>query len=169
MWNKHEDPQRDALLDLASKEIPDLSSLGDALVQSLVNESLLNDQFKKGLAVVPQKVLPEDQNPSLQSPSIKTYTEAVNEFTKNATAFIEQLPLLAKARTAYEEAVRASIEIRKALDVGEENLRTLKTQLEQGLGVHGVKPAPDKKSPEPAKVERMRGTDEGGGRATRLP
>jgi hypothetical protein len=42
------------------------------------------------------------------------------------------------------------------------------TQLEeQGVSVYGVKHAADKKNPEPMKVEKMRGTDEGGGRATR--
>ncbi len=146
-----------------SKQIPDLTSLGDALV-----ESLRNDPFEKGnFAAVPQKVLAEDHNQPLPSPTMKTYTEAVNEFTKNATAFIDQLPLLTKARGAYEEAMRASAEMRKVLDAGDKNLRALMTQLEQGVNIHGVKPAPDKKNPEPAKVERMRGTDEGGGRATK--
>jgi hypothetical protein len=164
MWNKHDDAHGGAQPDFASEETPDLASLGDALVQSLMDE-----QFKKGLEVVPQKVLAEDHNPPLPSLSMKTYTQAVNEFTKNATAFIEQLPYLTKARAAYDEAMRASAEMRKVLDAGEQTLRTLMTQLEQGLGVHGVKPAPDKKNPEPAKVERTGGTDEGGRRATRWP
>jgi hypothetical protein len=43
------------------------------------------------------------------------------------------------------------------------------TQLEQGASIQPVKPAPDKKNPEPTKVERMRGTDEGGGRAIKWP
>ncbi|MGC1646506.1 MAG: hypothetical protein WA741_11805, partial [Candidatus Sulfotelmatobacter sp.] len=87
---------------------------------------------------------------------------AVDEFTKNATALIEQLPLLTKARAAYEEAIRAGAEIRKVLDAEEQKLRTLMTRLERGLSVHDAKPAPDatpapdKKSPEPAKVERVR-------------
>jgi hypothetical protein len=85
---------------------------------------------------------------------MKTYTGAVDEFTKNANALIEQLPLLTKARAAHEEAMRASAEIRKVLDAEEQNLRTLMTRLERGLSVHDAKPTPDKKSPEPAKVER---------------
>jgi len=100
---------------------------------------------------------------------MKTYTEAVNECTKNASAFTEHLPLLAKARGAYEEALRASAEMRKLLDAGDENLRTLMTQLEQGVSIQPGKLAPDKKSPEPAKVERMRATAEGGGRANIFP
>ena len=164
MWKKQDDAVG-AQPDFASKQKPDFSSLGDALV-----DSLMTDQFKKGnFAVVPQKVLAEDHNQPLPSPAMKTYTEAVNEFTKNATAFIEQLPLLTRARGAYEEAMRASAEMRKVLDAGEENLRSLMTQLEQGVNVHGVRPAPDKKDSEPARVERMSGTDGGAGRATRWP
>ncbi len=164
MWKKQDDSVG-AQPDFASKERPDLASLGDALV-----ESLMNDQFKKGnSAVVPQKALAEDHSQQLSPPTMKTYIEAVNEFTKNATAFIEQLPLLTKARGAYEEAMRASAEMRKVLDAGDGNLRTLMTQLEQGVSFQPVKPAPDKKNPEPAKVERMRLTDEGGGRAIRWP
>jgi flagellar biosynthesis chaperone FliJ len=89
-----------------------------------------------------------------------TYTEALNEFAKSATAFIEQLPLLTKARDAYDQAMRASSELRKVLDAGEENLQTLMAQLEQAVNVHGVKPATDRKKPEPSKVEAIRGIDE---------
>ena len=163
MWKKQDDV--DAQPEFPSKQTSDLASLGDALV-----ESLMNNHSKKGnLAVVPQKVLAEDPNQPLPSPTMKTYTEAVNEFTKTATAFIEQLPLLTKARGAYEEALRASAEMRKVLDASDENLRTLMTQLEQRVNLHEVKSATDKKNPEPAKVERMRGTDEGGGRSFRWP
>ena len=164
MWKKQDDAMG-AQPDFASKERPDLASLGDALVESLVN-----DQFKKGnSAVVPQKVLAEDHHEPSSSSTMTTYIGAVNEFTRNATAFIEQLPFLTKARDAYEQAMRASAELRKVLDTGEENLRTLMTQLEQGVSIQRVNLAPDKKNPEPAKVERMRGTDQGEGRALRWP
>ena len=164
MWKKQDDAVG-AQPDFDSKLTPDLASAGDALV-----ESLMNDQFKKkNFAVVPQKILAEDHDQPLPSPTMKTYTEAVNEFTKNASAFIKQLPLLTKARSAYEEAMRAGAEMREVLDAGEESLRTLMTQLEQEVNVHGAKLAPDKRNPEPAKVERMRGTDEGGDRAIRWP
>jgi hypothetical protein len=164
MWKKQDDAMG-AQPDFASKERPDLASLGDALVESLVN-----DQFKKeNFAVVPQKVLAEVHHEPSWSSTMTTYIGAVNEFTKNATAFIEQLPLLTKARDAYEQAMKASVELRKVLDAGEENLRTLMTQLEQGVSIQRVNLAPDKKNPEPAKVERMRGTDQGEGRARRWP
>jgi hypothetical protein len=164
MWKKQDDAMG-AQPDFASKERPDLASLGDALVESLVNE-----QFKKeNFAVVPQKVLAEVHHEPSWSSTMTTYIGAVNEFTRNATAFIEQLPLLTKARDAYEQATKASAELRKVLDAGEENLRTLMTQLEQGVSIQRVNLAPDKKNPEPAKVERMRGTDQGEGRARRWP
>jgi len=171
MWKKQDDAVG-AQPDFASKQRPDLASLGDALVESLVN-----DQFKKeNFAVVPQKVLTEDHHQPLSSSTMTTYIGALNEFTENATAFIEQLPLLSKARGAYgkargayEEAMIAGAQMRKFLDAGEETLRTLMTQLEQGVSIQPVEPAPDKKNPEPAKVERMRGTDQGGGRAHTWP
>jgi hypothetical protein len=164
MWKKQDDAMG-AQPDFASKERPDLASLGDALVESLVN-----DQFKKeNFAVVPQKVLAEVHHEPSWSSTMTTYIGAVNEFTKNATAFIEQLPLLTKARGAYEQATKASAELRKVLDAGEENLRTLMTQLEQGVSIQRVNLASDKKNPEPAKVERMRGTDKGEGRERGWP
>jgi hypothetical protein len=164
MWKKQDDAMG-AQPDFASTERPDLASLGDALVESLVN-----DQFKKeNFAVVPQKALADVHHEPSWSSTMTTYIGAVNEFTKHATAFIEQLPLLTKARDAYEQATKASAELRKVLDAGEENLRTLMTQLEQGVGIQRVNLAPDKKNPEPAKVERMRGTDQGEGRARRWP
>jgi hypothetical protein len=156
MSKKHDDALS-AQPEVLSKQTLDLASTSDALV-----ESLTNDQFNRNFEAVPQKVLAEDHNQPLPSPTMETYVEAVNEFTKNATAFIEQLPLLTKAQCAYEEAMRAIAGIRKVLDTGEENLRTLMTQLEQRANLHGVKPTPDKKNPEPAKVERMRATNEGG-------
>jgi len=164
MWKKQDDAVG-AQPDSVPNQTPEVGSLGDPLV-----ESLMNDPIRKGnLTVGPQKVLAEDHNQPLPSPTMQTYTEAVIEFTKNATAFIEHLPLLTKARAAYEEAMRASAEMRKVLDAGDENLRTLISQLEQGVNLHGMKHAPDRKNPESAKVERMRGADEGGGRATKWP
>jgi anti-sigma-K factor RskA len=98
-----------------------------------------------------------------------TYTDAVKEFTTNATAFIEHLPLLAKARASYEEAMRVSAEVRRTLDTSDENLRALMAHLEQQVSLRELKSATEKKPPEPAKVERMKGSDEAGGRAFRWP
>jgi hypothetical protein len=164
MWKKQEDAMG-AQPESDSKQTPELESLGDALIASLID----NRFEKRDFAVGPQKVLAETPYQSSSSPTMTTYTEALNEFTKNATAFIEQLPLLTKARDAYEQAMRAGAELRKVLDTGEENLQTLMTQLEQAVNVHGVKSALDRKKREPAKVEAIRGTDESSGGERRFP
>ncbi len=164
MWKKQDDAMG-AQPESDSKQTRELESLGDALI-----ESLIDSRFeKRDFAVGPQKVLAEDHHQSSSSPTMTTYTEALNEFTKNATAFIEQLPLLTKARDAYEQAIRAGAELRKVLDTGEENLQTLMTQLEQAVNVYGVKSALDRKRREPAKVEAIRGTDESSGGVRRFP
>jgi len=166
MWKKQDQNDvADARPEFAPNERPDLESPGDALLRSLVNDRLK----KENLAVGPQNVLAQDHSRPLPSPTMETYTEALNEFTKNATWFIEQLPLLTKARDAYERAMRASADLRKVLDTGEENLQTLMTQLQQAVNVYGVKPAPDRKKPEPAKVEPIRGTGESSGDVKRFP
>ena len=165
MWKK---PEQDGVVDahpeFAPKETPDvearhLEAPGDALLQSLVDGRLK----RENLAAGPQKVLAQDHNQPLPAPTMATYTEALNEFARSATAFIEQLPLLTRARDAYEQAMRASAELRKVLDTGEENLQALMKQLEQAVNVHGTKPAADRKKPEPAKVEAIRESDESGG------
>jgi len=164
MWKKQDDAMG-AQPDYDSKQTPELESPDDALI-----ESLMDSRFeKRDSAVGPRKVLAEDHHQSSSSPTMTTYTEALNEFTKNATAFIEQLPLLTKARDAYEQAIRAGAELRKVLDTGEANLQTLMTQLEQAVNVYGVKSALDRKRREPAKVEAIRGTDESSGGVRRFP
>ena len=140
--------------------------LGDALSRS---RSISDDFQKRNFAVASEKIPTEDSNQPLTSPTMNTYTEAVKEFTTNATAFIEHLPLLTKARAAYEVAIRTSTEMRKILDTSDENLRTLMTQLEQQVNLREVKSATDKKPPEAAKVESIKETKEGGGRAFRWP
>jgi hypothetical protein len=160
MWKKQDDamgaqPESDS----------GLGSLGDALIESLMDSRL----EKRDSAVGPQKVPAEGHQPSSSSPTMTAYTEALNEFTKNATAFIEQLPLLTKARDSYEQAMRAGAELRKILDTGQENLKTLMTQLEQAVNIHGVRSGLDRKKPELAKVEAIRGTDESSGGVRRFP
>src|ERR1035437_3162557 len=73
----------------------------------------------------PQRVFAEAQ-PSTPV-SMAAYTEAVNEFARNATAFIEHVPLLTRARDAHDKAMKASAEVRKVLDKGDEDLRALMT------------------------------------------
>ena len=162
MWKKPDDGEG-----AQSQSTSDATRLlEEALTPSL---SINDDLQKRNSPVSSEKVVAEGSDQPMTSPTMNTYTEAVKEFTANATAFIEHLPLLTKARAAYEEAMRASTEMRKVLDASDENLRTLMTQLEQQVNPRELKPAIDKKPPEPTKIERMKTTDEAGGRAFRWP
>jgi hypothetical protein len=94
--------------------------------------------------------------------TLTTYREAVVEFRENARKFIECIPLLTKSRDAYQQAMRASRELRRVLDVSDETLLTLMSHLE--LAVKGVEEgAPDRKKPEPMKVRSIK--EEGGAHA----
>lgn len=107
--------------------------------------------------VGPQRVFAEAQ-PSTPV-SMAAYTEAVTEFTRNATAFIEHVPLLTRARDEYDKAMKASAEVRKVLDKGEEDLRSLMHHLIQVLNSNVAMVAPDKKKPEPTQLATIKGTD----------
>ena len=98
---------------------------------------------------------------------MSTYTGAVENFRKSATAFMQHVELLSQARDAYQQAMTASAEMRSALDAGDENLRTLMAQLEQALNLHIARPGLDRKKPEPVKVEGIKANGEslGGVRA----
>jgi hypothetical protein len=111
---------------------------------------------------------PEPQGQQLSPATLATYTEAVSKFTKNATALLGYLPLLADAREAYEQAMKASMELRKILDSGDENLHSLMTQLEQMVNtttfsIHGGKAGLERKRFEPQKVEAIRTSAEAAG------
>jgi hypothetical protein len=82
-----------------------------------------------------------------------TYVGAVEEFRNSATEFMQHVNLLAQAREAYQQAMAASAELRAVLDAGDENLRTLMTQLEQALNLHMSKPGLDRKKPELVRAE----------------
>jgi hypothetical protein len=89
-------------------------------------------------------------------PTLASYTEAMNKFTKSATAFMEHVHLLTEAREAYQEAIDASAALRNSLDAGDKALQALMTQLEQVATAHFGEPPIDKKKPEPTKVEPIR-------------
>ena len=111
--------------------------------------------------VGPQRVFAEAQ-PSTPV-GMAAYTEAVTEFTRNATAFIEHIPLLTNARAAYDKAMKSSAEVREVLDKGEEDLRALMHHLIQVLNSNVAMVLPDKKRPEPTQLETIRGADKGSG------
>jgi hypothetical protein len=85
--------------------------------------------------------------------SMKTYSQAVDEFSKHTSEFLASIPLLIKAREAYQRAMSVSAEVRSMLDAGDETLRTLMAQVEDAVALHLVKPPSDKKKPESIKVE----------------
>jgi hypothetical protein len=90
------------------------------------------------------------------TPTIATYSEAMDKFTKSATAFLEHVHHLTQARDAYREAMTASAAIRNGLDAGDQALRSLMLQLEQAINIHLGKPTLDKKGPELVKAEAAR-------------
>ena len=80
--------------------------------------------------------------------TVTMYTEAMNEFTKSASAFMEQVHLLTEARDAYEEAMTASTALRNSLDAGDQTLRSLRAQLAQVVNDHLDESTLDRKKPE---------------------
>ena len=169
MWKKQDEAGSDP--GSAPNQMPELDSAGAAPIESVIDSRFEKWDFPadSGKVLAEDRHQPSSSPTMTSSPNMTTYTEALNEFTKSATAFIEHLPLLTKARDAYQQAMKASAELRKVLDAGEETLQTLMTQLEQAVNVHGVKSALDRKKPELAKVESIRGTDESSGAVKRFP
>jgi hypothetical protein len=93
--------------------------------------------------------------------TLATYKAAVLAFTESAREFIECIPLLTRSRDAYQQAMRASAELRNLLDVGDETLLTLKSDLEQAVKGYVEEAAPEREKPEPGKVRSIKA--EGGG------
>src|SRR5215469_7184556 len=85
--------------------------------------------------------------------SMTTYSQAVDEFSKHTSEFLASIPLLMKAREAYQRAMAVSAEVRSMLDAGDETLRTLMAQVEDAVTSQLVKAPSDKKKPESVKVE----------------
>ena len=153
MW-KNQDDAASMPREFDSKQMPESPS-------KMEDEGVYLDNLsEQGRSKVgPQRVFAEAQ-PST-SVSMAAFTEAVNEFTRNAAAFIEHVPLLTKARDEYDKAMKASAEVRKVLDKGEEDLRALMNHLAQVLNSNVVMVPPDKKRPEPTQLETIRGADKG--------
>src|ERR1700758_1854002 len=84
--------------------------------------------------------------------SMKTYSQAVDEFSKHTSEFLACIPLLIKAREAYQRAMDVSAEVRSMLDAGDETLRTLMGQVQDAVNVHLAKTPSDKKKPEGVKA-----------------
>ena len=145
MWKRPDDGGDAQLPRVTSKdmfETPEMTL--ESAKETLVEVCRNSKPEKPSIAVGPQKV--PTSRPSVPT-IMATYSEAVDEFTKNANVLMEQLPLLGKARDAYEQAMKTSAELRRELDTGDERLRTLMSHLEQVLDAN-----PDRKKPEAAKV-----------------
>jgi hypothetical protein len=145
MWKTHSYPA-DAIVATESKYVPEspLQPVKETQPQNLK-------------PMGPQQVLGEFHKPSLPA-DIRAYTEAVNEFSRNTTAFIAQLPLLTTARDSYDRAMKISAEVRQILDTGEEELRTIMITLAQVLEEHVVRT--EKKKTEPLESEATSVTNE---------
>ena len=92
--------------------------------------------------------------------SMSTYSEAVDEFSKQASELMTHMPVLTNARDAYQRAMKVSAEIRSMLDARDAHLQNLMNQLEEAVAVHLGKSSPDKKKPESATVEPTQATGE---------
>lgn len=101
--------------------------------------------------------------------SMATYSEAVDEFSKHATELLAHMPVLTKARDAYQRAMMVSAEVRSILDAGDTNLKSLMAQLEEAVAVHLEKTPSDKKKPESVAVEPTQAKSETPNYARILP
>jgi hypothetical protein len=103
----------------------------------------------------------KEDGPGPQSTlAVTTYAEAMNKFTKSATAFMEHVHLLTEARDAYQQAMTASAALRNTLDAGDETLRSLILQLEQVVSTHLGEPSLEHKSHDAAKSESSKAIKE---------
>src|SRR5438552_6459969 len=103
------------------------------------------------------------------TPTMATYSEAMDKFTKSATAFMEHVHHLTQARDAYQEVMTVSTAIRNSLDAGDQALRSLLLQLEQAVNFNLGKPPLDKKRPEPVRAEAARADGESTGAVKMFP
>jgi hypothetical protein len=94
-----------------------------------------------------------------------TYIGAADEFGRSAKEFLQHVNLLHQAWNAYEQAMTASAELRTVLDNGDENLRTLMTQLEQAVSSSFGRPVDSGKKPEAPRDEVMKASAAGVGGA----
>jgi flagellar biosynthesis chaperone FliJ len=92
--------------------------------------------------------------------SMATYNEAVDEFSKQAAELLAHMPVLTKARDAYQRAMKVSAEIRSMLDARDANLQRLMAQLEEAVAVHSGKTSSDKEKAESVRVEPTQATSE---------
>ena len=98
----------------------------------------------------------EDATNPQAMPSWAMYVEAMNQFKKSATVFMEHVRLLTEAKDAYQKAMTASTALRSSLDAGDQTLRSLMSQLAQVIDDHLGEPNFDRKKPELVRGEATR-------------
>jgi hypothetical protein len=86
--------------------------------------------------------------PQRMTDALLDYEEAVREFSTNAAEFLRQVPLLTKARQAYERATIASGQLREILDKGDETLHRFMAQMQETLTFPNVNVALESGKPE---------------------
>lgn len=178
MWKKLENfassrPDTDLTQAQSTNELPpDNHGFDDPwLVGEQYPEQDLEGNPEPQAAAIPNESPKKPQPEQAPPVTLGAYTEAVKKFTKSASAFIEQLPLLAAAREAYEEATRASAELRRVLDSGDENLKALMSHLEQMANIHLVSAPVGKAASanEPSKLGPVRVVEDAKGVMKRFP
>ena len=73
--------------------------------------------------------------PQRMTDALLDYEEAVREFSTNAAEFLRQVPLLTKARQAYERATIASAQLREILDKGDGTLHRFMAQMQETVTI----------------------------------
>jgi hypothetical protein len=156
MWKKQDDAV-DRPLEASATDLADLSPA--ALVEMVTG--VRDNEREKLKSEAKQMERAELQMPPVSLPSMTTYTDALNKFTKSSTEFIEHLPVLSEARDAYLQAMKASKELRQVLDSGDANLRALMIRMEKMINIYIFESGGERKKPEASKVESIRPTDQG--------
>jgi uncharacterized protein HemX len=87
----------------------------------------------------------------------------------SATAFKEHVHLLTEARSAFQEAISASTELRHWLDVSDEALKSVMTQLQQVINDHMSVRVPDRKKPALVRSDPSATRNDSIGTGTSLP
>lgn len=87
--------------------------------------------------------------------TLTEYTEAVEEFSSNATEFLSRISLLTNARSAYQRAMAVSTQLRRVLDSGDETLRIVMDKLEQAINMQINQGISDKQKSEGVKLETI--------------
>lgn len=98
--------------------------------------------------------------PQRMTEALADYEDAVREFSASAAEFLKQVPLLHKAREAYERATIASAQIREILDKGDETLQRFMEQMQETISSSSAMIASDATNPAPKPVQAIRAADE---------